>query len=109
MTPAEFARVLRAAAEEAERIDAEHRAEKREWTDQGRSPLGRRRHVAAVRRRVAAGDAGAAMVGRRALLSANALAEELATLSRGPRKVETETSGPDALRQRLGLVEGGKR
>lgn len=109
MTPAELARVLRAAADEAERIDAEHRAARHDWTDQTASPLGRRRHVAAVRRRVAAGDTRAAMVGRRALLSTTALDEELAVLSKGPRKAEPEASGPEALRRKLGLVEGGRR
>lgn len=109
MSPADLARVLRAAADECDRIDAEHRADRRDWTDQNASPLGRRRHVAAVRRRVAAGDAGAALVGRRALLSATALDEELALFSKGPRKVETVETGPEALRRKLGLVEGGRR
>jgi hypothetical protein len=108
MTPAELARVLRAAADEADRIAAEQRAERRDWTDQQSSPLGRRRHVARVRARVAAGHDGAAMVGRRALLSAEALEEELALLSKGPRKAVTNETGPDALRRRLGLV-GGRR
>ncbi len=110
MTPAELARILRAAAEEAERIDAEHRADRRDWTDQATSPLGRRRHVTAVRQRVAAGDPRAALIGRRALLSSTALDEELARLSgKGPRKVESEPSGPEALRRKLGLVSGGNR
>jgi hypothetical protein len=48
------------------------------------------------------------MVGRRALLSAEALEEELALLSAGPRKAEANESGPDGLRRRLGLVGGTK-
>jgi hypothetical protein len=108
MSPSDLARVLRAAADEADRIAVEQLAERRDWTDQGASPLGRRRHVARVRARVAAGLTGAAMVGRRALLSVDALAEELELLSKGPRKVETNDSGPEALRRRLGLVGGGR-
>lgn len=111
MTPLEFARILRAAADEAERIANEHRAERRDWTDQSASALGRRRHVAAVRRRCAVSDPGAAMLGRRALLSADALAAELAAFSRGPRKAKAEpdASSPEALRRQLGLVKGGGR
>jgi hypothetical protein len=41
------------------------------------SPLGRRRHCAAVQRRVAAGIPGAAIVGRKHLLSREALNDEL--------------------------------
>jgi hypothetical protein len=51
------------------------------WTDQSASPLGKRRHCAAVRRRVGHGEPGAAIVGRRHLLSADALAEELENVS----------------------------
>jgi hypothetical protein len=107
VSPGALARVLRAAADEADRIAAEERADRREWVDQAASPLGRRRHVAAVRRRVAAGDAAAALVGRRALLSAQALSAELAALSSRPRKrvplVETTAT---RLERRLGLVGG---
>jgi len=50
------------------------------WIDQEFSPLGSRRHIAAVRRRVARRKPGAeldaAIVGRRYLLSIDALAEE---------------------------------
>jgi hypothetical protein len=54
--------------------------------DQSASPLGRRRHIAAVRRRVAAGESGAAIVGRRHLLSRERLDAELATLAKTKRK-----------------------
>jgi hypothetical protein len=104
VTPADLARILRAAADEADRIAAEHRAERRDWIDQVMSPLGRRRHVAAVRRRVGAGAAGAALVGRRALLSSEALAEELAALSTRKRPARPETGAQRMLR-RLGLLE----
>ena len=48
-----------------------------QWIGQADSPLGSRRHNAAVRRRLAAGEGGAARIGRRHLLSRRALAEEL--------------------------------
>lgn len=50
--------------------------------DQSNSPLGRRRHCSAVRRRQAEGKPGAAVVGRRHLLTREALAEELARLGK---------------------------
>ncbi len=46
------------------------------WIDQSASPLGRK-HNGAVRRRLAAGEAGADIVGRRHLLTPDALAEEV--------------------------------
>jgi len=49
-----------------------------DWFDQHRSPEGNRRHCAIVRRRIAEGRPGAAIVGRRHLLSREALEEELA-------------------------------
>lgn len=99
------AAVFEAAAREAS-------AQRRDWTDQGSSPLGRRRHVAAVRRRVDAGDEGAAMVGRRAMLSASALADELAAASTSKRPALAKpdaAAGPDALRAKFGLVGGSRR
>lgn len=45
--------------------------------DQGDSPLGPRKHCAAVRRRLAANEGGAARVGKRHLLTQEALQEEL--------------------------------
>lgn len=50
--------------------------------DQHASLLGPRRHAAAVRRRVAAGVPGAAIVGRRLLLSREAIDEELPARAR---------------------------
>jgi hypothetical protein len=105
MSPSELARVLRAAAAECDAIESERRAEIRAWVAQAKSDLGPRRHCAAVRRRVAAGLDGASIVGRKFLLSPAALEEELARRSRGERNVEP-TSGPDALRRKLGLVGG---
>lgn len=48
-----------------------------QWIPQTRSPLGNRRHIAAVRRRVAAGEPGATLVGRKYLLTREALDHEL--------------------------------
>jgi hypothetical protein len=104
-------RIFRVAAEECDQIVSEARAERRDWIDQNASALGRRRHIAAVRQRLAAGDAGAAMVGRRALLSEAAHAAELVTISKRTPKSEQKPaqSGPEALRAKLGLVHGGAR
>ena len=109
MTPAHWARAYRAMADELERIETEQAAERRDWTSQEVSPLGRRRHVRAVRARVARGDADAAMVGRRALLSAAALAEELVALG-SPKSAKPPGVAND-LRSELGLlaVAGGQR
>lgn len=70
--------------------------------DQSASPLGRRRHIAAARRRVAAGEAGAAIVGRRHLLTREAVEAELADASAKPRKgAPADELAP--LRERYGL------
>jgi hypothetical protein len=100
-------RADRARADEWDRIAAEATAERRDWQSQTGSPLGNRRHVAAVRRRVAAGLEGAAIRGRTYLLSATALDDELAALAeRKPVKTpEPETVGA-RLRAKLGLVAG---
>ena len=50
------------------------------------SPLGKRRHCAAVRARVARGDAGASIVGRLHYLTPAALAEELQTTSKPAKR-----------------------
>lgn len=82
-------------------------------TDQAASPLGRRRHCAAVKRRVASGKPGAALVGRRHLLSAEALAEELSRVS-GQRPDDATPSPASGsvraeLERELRLVKGGAR
>jgi hypothetical protein len=109
VTPAELARVLRAAADEADRIAAEARAERRDWIDQGASPLGPRRQIEAVRRRIREGAPGAAMVGRRALLSPEAMAEELERVSVPTRTAKPKATGNLAAELGLSLVAGGKR
>ncbi len=112
MSPSQFARVLRAAADEAERVAADEAAERRDWIDQTRSMLGRRRHCAAVRRRVAAAHPDAAIVGRRYLLSITAHGEELRLVGSRLRLVKTETTA-ERLRRRLGIevtktIENGR-
>lgn len=75
--------------------------------DQSASPLGRRRHIAAVRKRVNASEPGAAIVGRRHLLSRGALDAELAALAaKQPRKARASAPARDDLadlRERYGL------
>lgn len=60
-----------------------------DMVDQASSPLGKRRHCAAVRERVTRGAPGAAIVGRKHLLSREELQKELAVVSktRAPRRV----------------------
>jgi len=69
----------------AERVVAKLTAATAAWTDQTRSPLGRKRHCLAVRRRVDLGEGGAAVVGRKHMLSKEALAAELEDLSKRKR------------------------
>jgi hypothetical protein len=115
VTLTQLAQVLRAAAAEAERLDAEQRGgQQRDWVDQKRSPLGNRRHCAAVRRLVEQGDAGASVVGRRCLLSPSALQAELAaTTGAARRHGEARSAGAgqpesvaETIRRELRLVGG---
>lgn len=79
--------------------------------EQVSSPLGRRRHCAAVRRRVAEGKPGASIVGRRYLLSTEALQDELARLSGAKVAAPSGSSGGDVreeLRRELSLLRGAK-
>ena len=79
--------------------------------DQHQSPLGPRRHCTAVRRLVAAGEPGAAIVGRRYLLTREALAQELMRVGRAtaatsaPQRASAQ--GDAALLARLGLRRVG--
>jgi hypothetical protein len=61
--------------------------------DQSASPLGSRRHCAAVKRRIARGERGAALVGRKHLLSPEALSEELGRASKREVPATTEPGG----------------
>ncbi len=69
------------AAQAAAAADNDNAAPAAELLAQKGSPLGARRHIRAVRRRVAAGEAGASIVGRRYLLTREALNEELGNVS----------------------------
>ena len=102
---AELARVLRAAADEADRIAAEDHAERRDWIPQGESELGPRRHISAVKRRVNAGLPGAAIVGRSFKLSKEAHAEELVSAGKTPAPKPSITND---LKAALHLVGGGR-
>jgi hypothetical protein len=71
--------------------------------DQRRTPLGPRRHADAVKRRLARGEPGASKVGRRYLLTPDALQEELANVS-AATAYRPEPDDPGAkLRRDLGL------
>lgn len=78
--------------------------------DQVGSPLGRRRHIAACRARVGRGESGAAIVGRRHLLSREALEAELETLGavRSKARASTPKAKADddlaAARERYGVT-----
>jgi hypothetical protein len=65
----------------ASRVCSKLRAERVSWLDQRTSPAGSRRHIGMTKRRVQAGLPGAAIVGRRFLLSPEALQEELTLAS----------------------------
>jgi hypothetical protein len=71
----EFARIV------AREIVAIQRERQSEMIDQNSSPLGVRRHCSAVRRRLACSKPGAAILGRKHLLSSAALDEELKGLA----------------------------
>lgn len=79
-----------------------------DMTDQVSSPLGRKRHCAAVRRLVSAGKPGAAIVGRRHLLSADVLQAELAALSKRPPRVRAKAA-PDEFAELRGKFDLSKK
>jgi hypothetical protein len=79
------------------------------FVDQVQSPLGRRRHVAACRARIARGEPGAAIVGRRHLMSQEALAAELRSAGSRRSKDVAPRSVADELRAQLGLPRPGGR
>ncbi len=113
LRPSQIARValahFAAFVEDLEVLELEERAEQRAWLDQGQSPLGARRHIRAVRARIARGGAGAARSGRRYLLSAEALAEELERPAMASSDaLPAAPSVGDALRAELRLVGGQK-
>jgi hypothetical protein len=106
-TKAKIAQALRLLADA---IEAETPAVA-EWVTQSQSPLGRVRHCQACKRRVANGEGGARIIGRRHELSAEALQAELQAVSR--RRIPCpKKPGPssviDELRAELKLVGGGR-
>jgi hypothetical protein len=95
----------------AERVVAQLRSgEAPGWIDQARSPLGPRRHRSAVQRRLGRGEPGASLVGRRHLLSPEAVNEELARITKTKRPTAAAQS-VEQLATELGLsvVNGGRR
>jgi hypothetical protein len=94
---------LRALSEGFERLIAALESEKplAEMIAQDASPLGRRRHCAAVKRRIASGAPGAALVGRRHLLNADALEEELTRVSGQRRPPAAASPAPEDVRDEL--------
>jgi hypothetical protein len=85
---------------------------------QAASPLGKRRHCAAVRARVARGDSGACIVGRTHYLAPAALHEELRAISRPAKRKSApklaafqRSTGDDlaALRAELGLERAARK
>lgn len=104
-----LARALRAAADVLDQAAADAAAERADWTDQASSVLGSRRHITACRRRMATGKPGAAKVGKRYLLSAEALREELAALGRPvPEPVEETSDYAARMRSALRVVGGDR-
>lgn len=73
------------------------------WVDQSVSPLGPRRHRKAVCERLASGRPGASRVGRKHLLSREALEEELAAKGSKRRTIEQGDDVEERLRRELGL------
>jgi hypothetical protein len=71
--------------------------------NQSGSPLGSRRHCNAVKRRLAVGAAGAAHVGRKYLLTQEALAEELSRITSTTAHRPASDDPGAKLRRDLGL------
>ena len=79
-----------------------------QWISQSSSPLGVRRHCAAVRRLVASGAPGARIIGRRLELSSDALQMELDMVSRRKPTPRVESAAVEDLKAALRVV-GGRR
>ena len=111
---AELIRLRRAELRELEAILEDRRVDHVDWIDQTQSTLGPRRHCKAVKARIAARLPGAALVGRRHLLSPAALAETLSSTRskpNAPAEAEQPASVAAELEAALGLrvVGGGRR
>lgn len=100
----EALRVL--AREIAREVVSELRAGELDMVDQAASPLGRRRHIAAVRARVASGSPGAAIIGRRYLLAREAIEAELARVSESKGSKRPTLEAVTDLLDRYGLEKG---
>jgi hypothetical protein len=81
----------------------------RDTVSQADSPLGRRRHIAAVRRRIECGAPGAYRTGRRYLLSRSALEEELQRASGASSTRSTAQDVRAELQRKLRLVRDAER
>ena len=81
-----------------------------DMVDQHKSPLGNRRHRAAVQRLVAAGKPGACIVGRKHFLTPEALQAELASAPKRQRAANDtlprKPTAVDALDRNLALLAG---
>jgi hypothetical protein len=99
----EAIRVL--AREIAREVVSELRAGELDMIDQSASPLGRRRHIAAVRARVSSGAPGGAIIGRRYLLSREAIEAELVRVS-GAKRSAPKLEAVNDLLDRYGLEKG---
>jgi hypothetical protein len=83
------------------------------WVSQKESPLGRNRHCAAVKRRIAEGSGGATKLGNRCLLTAEALKEEMEAhhklVARPPVKVAVPDEKLPPIIQRVNarIARGG--
>jgi len=86
----------------AQGVAAELRAGDLSMIDQSASPLGPRRHRAAVRRRIQRGEGGASVIGRRHLLTKDALDAELAAITGAPKPKSAKRA---ELLAELGLAE----
>lgn len=95
-----------AKATELERQASELESRGADMVDHRNSQLGARRQCEIVRRRIERGQGGAAIVGRRHLLSREAITEELEKLSEKKRNRVTQPKATDQLvdlRARYGL------
>jgi hypothetical protein len=80
-----------------------------EQVDQKHSPLGSRRHCAAVRRRRAEALGGAEIIGKRHLLTRAALAEELDRCSSRIPQNDVLPSGDDAYHRAMSIARNPRK
>jgi len=87
-----------------------------EWIQQRGSALGNRKHCAAVRRRLENGEDGAAIRGKRFLLTTRALSEELRRGGPPPLDLPLaktapipDSDGDEAYTEIISIARGGRR